>query len=325
MPEFRGGSGAPSPFDLDDDWVVDIHALADVPFSARAEERLRRAVRSALDERTISDSAWNAGLDQVRADGPPHRSPTPPLPPGGGAARPVVRAVAAAAVLIVGVLVVSRFAGGDRGDTHLEVTADGASTASAKPPAPEPGSPVVPPEARPGTGGQPGAPVDLDRFEWVTDQSESIAILVPTAWSERRVEPEPRSGNPYLAVAPSLDGYYDAFGPGVAVSLIDDDPSLQYPADLLVYSDPSTVSAACTPVGGREIQTPYEGQSAVFTGCNGSGSVVVNVVLVDRVLNQWALVIIQAPPELSTADIEAMVWSVRIGQERVACTLAGTC
>lgn len=48
--------------------------------------------------------------------------------------------------------------------------------------------------------------------------------------------------------------------------------------------------------------------------------------LVDRVLNQWAQVIIQAPPELSTADIEAMmVWSVRIGQERVACTLAATC
>lgn len=326
MPEFRGGRGAPGLFDADDGWVVDVDALADVPGTARAEDQLRRALRSALVEPSISDSAWEAGLEQVCGEGAPDGSPAPPLPPGGGSARPVIRVLAAAAVLVVGVLLVSRFTGGDTGDTRLEVTADGRSTSAAdQRPVPSPGSPVVPPEARPDAGAQPAAAIDLDRFEWVADQSNSIAILVPTAWSERRTEPEPKSGAPYLAVAPSLDGYYDAFGPGVAVSLIDDDPYLQLPADLLVYSDPSTVSATCTAAGGREIEIPYEGQSAVFTGCNGSGALVVNVVMVDRVLNEWAAVIIQAPSDLSTADIEAMVWSVRIGNERVACTLAGTC
>ncbi len=326
MPEFGGRRGAPGLFDTDDGWVVDVDALADVPGAARAEDRLRRALRSALDGPSISDSAWEAGLAQVSGEGAPDGSPAPPLPPGGGSAHPVIRVMVTAAVLVVGVLLVSRFVGGDGGDSRLEVTADDRSTAAAdQPPVPGPGSPVVPPEARPDAGSQSGAAIDLSRFEWVADQSNSIAILVPTAWSERRTEPEPKSGSPYLAVAPSLDRYFDTFGPGVAVSLVDDDPFLEYPSDLLVYSDPSTVSATCTAAGGREIQSPYEGQSAVFTGCNGSGPLVVNVVMVDRVVNQWAQVVIQAPADLSTADIEAMVWSVRIGQERVACTLAGTC
>lgn len=326
MPESGGGRGAPSLFDRDDRWVVDVDALADVPVTARAEDRVRRALRSALDERSISDSAWESGLARVCGEHAPDGSPTPPLPPGGGSARPIIRVLATAAVLVVGVLLVARFAGGDGGGSRLEVTADGRSTGAADQlPVPAPGSPVVPLEARPDAGTPSGAAIDLDRFQWVADQSNSIAILVPTAWSDRRVEPEPISGKPYLAAASSLDGYYDSFGPGVAVSLVDDDPSLRYPSDLLVYSDPSTVSATCTAVGGRAIETPYEGQSAAFTGCNGSGPLVVNVVMVDRVLNQWAQVIIQAPADLSTADIEAMVWSVRIGHERVACTLAGTC
>ncbi|MEZ5410844.1 MAG: hypothetical protein R2761_22640 [Acidimicrobiales bacterium] len=321
MSEFRGGPGAPGLFRGDDGWVVDVDALVDLPLPARTEDRLRRALRSALDEPTIGDSVWEAGLARVGVDAAPDRSPVPPPPPGRGAAGVVIRAVAAAAVIVVGVLLVSRFTGGD-GDTRLEVV----SPATDQRPAPAPGSPVVPPEARPDAGvAEPGAAVDLDRFEWIADASGSIAILVPTAWSERRVEREPKTGAPYLAAAPSLPRYYDAFGPGVAVSLVADDPFLRDPADLLVYSDPSELSATCTPAGGREIETPYEGQSAVFTDCSSSGPLVVNVVLVDRVLNQWAQVIIQAPPDLSTADIEAMVWSVRIGPDRVACTLAGTC
>jgi serine protease Do len=116
---------------------------------------------------------------------------------------------------------------------------------------------------------------DVDAYEFVADDSESIGVEIPASWDERDGSPNQRLG-PNLAVSPDLDGFLTTWDvPGLILDL-DPDRGID---DLDTALD-DLLSDQCTSLGRVDFATDdgaFIGRSETLGECGGTTTQLLNI------------------------------------------------
>ncbi|MCB9443973.1 MAG: trypsin-like peptidase domain-containing protein [Ardenticatenaceae bacterium] len=157
----------------------------------------------------------------------------------------------------------------------------------------------------PANTGSSGGTAVYDSYTTITDDSGTLTLEVPTAWSDVNGGPWEVDGQAIgqqLSAAPSLDGYYNSWNtPGVVFAVSTDIAATYTEEELLDNID---FSSECTYDSRNDYADElYTGYYDIWTGCGGSDTLFIVIATEPASGSQTLLVQVQV---VTDADLDAL-------------------
>ena len=153
------------------------------------------------------------------------------------------------------------------------------------------------------SGGTLSGGTEYAEYTTVTDDTGSISVQVPTSWTQvdgAAITLEDGTSIPNVSAAPDLQALYDTWtSPGMTLSGAGPEMGS---AEELLSQVAANAAEACTPTDPQPYDDGlYTGLIQVFTGCGGTGAVVLAIAAQPADGSFTALAIIQLTTEADVA------------------------
>ena len=162
------------------------------------------------------------------------------------------------------------------------------------------------------TGGSLDSGTEYADYTEITDDTGTITVEVPTAWSEvdgTEIDLEDGTVLQNVAAAPDLQAFFDSWtSPGLSLSSAG--PEQGSDVGEFMAGIESGASESCTPTPAQDYDDGlYTGLIQVFTDCGGTGAITLGIVAQPEDAAFTALVVIQLLTEADIAVADRVIES----------------